>query len=224
MQIAVIDYGSGNVRSATRAFEKAAEGLSATVTLTSRAEEVLAADRIVLPGQGAFADCMKGLESVPGMVEALTESVIKNAKPFFGICVGMQLLADRGLEHGEHKGLGWISGDVGPMIVPGAGPVVTPGTEVSRPLKIPHMGWNTLALEQPQHPLLKGVAKNSYVYFVHSYVFNVAARGHLLASCDYGGAFAASVVKDNICGTQFHVEKSQKTGLQLIRNFLEWRP
>lgn len=218
MRVTVIDYGSGNLRSAVKAFEKAGADISGlTVTLTDKAEDVIKADRIVLPGQGAFADCMKGLSSLPGMLDALQESVMKKARPFFGICVGMQLLADEGHEHGNHKGLGWIGGVVEPLKI--ADPA----------LKIPHMGWNNLRFSDSgvlgdAHPLLKNLGADPYVYFVHSYAFYLKDAVHTLASCDYSGLFTASVVKDNITGTQFHPEKSQKTGLQLIRNFLEWRP
>jgi glutamine amidotransferase len=211
MKIAVIDYGSGNLRSAAKAFEKAAGG-AATVTITGDADVVRKADRIVLPGQGAFADCMKGLSSVTGMLDVLNEVVVKGGKPFFGICVGMQLLAETGFEHGTHQGLGWLKGKVAPLEVKDAS------------LKIPHMGWNTLQLDQPEHPLLKELPANPFVYFVHSYALFPADATANLASCDYGGRFTAAVVHNNIAGTQFHPEKSQKTGLQLIRNFLDWRP
>lgn len=213
MRIAIIDYGSGNLRSAEKAFAKMAQGFSgAEVLLTDQAEDVRRADRIVLPGQGAFAECMRGLSSVPGMIEALQEAVIKNAKPFFGICVGMQLLASQGLEHGLHQGLGWIGGEVRKM-------------QLNDPaLKIPHMGWNNLVPSQPRHPLLQNLPENPYVYFVHSYAFALDDAAHELAACDYGGRFTAAVVKDNIAGAQFHPEKSQKIGLQLIHNFLQWQP
>jgi glutamine amidotransferase len=208
MNVAIIDYGSGNLRSAAKAFEKA----GAAVQVTAQADDIKKAERIVLPGQGAFADCMKGLSSLPGMVEALNEAVVKNAKPFFGICVGMQLLAARGLEHGEHKGLGWLGGEVRKL-------------ELKDPnLKIPHMGWNNLQLKNAKHPLLKNLPESPYVYFVHSYAFYPAQAADTLGSCDYGGAFTAMVARGNIAGTQFHPEKSQALGLQLIRNFLEWKP
>ncbi|MDX1923110.1 MAG: imidazole glycerol phosphate synthase subunit HisH [Alphaproteobacteria bacterium] len=217
MLITVIDYGSGNLRSATKAFEKAAADASdirgnVRVILTNKAEDVLKADRIVLPGQGAFADCMKGLSSVPGMIEALNEAVIKKAKPFFGICVGMQLLATRGLEHGTHAGLNWLSGEVRKL------PINNPD------LKIPHMGWNTITPSKPNHPLLKDLPTNPYVYFVHSYALFLEDKNHELAACNYGGSFTAAVVKNNIAGTQFHPEKSQKIGQQLVRNFINWSP
>jgi glutamine amidotransferase len=233
MRIAIIDYGSGNLRSAAKAFEQAGAFLDQLhVQVTDRAEDIHAADRIVLPGQGAFAECMRGLSALPGMQEALEENVRIKKKPFFGICVGMQLLAERGLEHGEHKGLGWVKGEVVPL------------TLSDPSLKIPHMGWNNLRVlgcegsgvlgeenitknprtQEPMHPLLKGLDSDPYVYFVHSYALRLKNQKDELASCDYGGRFTAFVAHENIAGTQFHPEKSQKTGLQLLRNFLEWRP
>ena len=213
MLITVIDYGSGNLRSATKAFEKAAADKGdVRVLLTDKAEDVLKADRIVLPGQGAFADCMKGLSSVPGMIDALHETVIKKARPFLGICVGMQLLATRGLEHGVHQGLNWLPGEVRPLNVN------------DQQLKIPHMGWNNVHASKPAHPLLKDLPINPYVYFVHSYALVLENKSDELLSCNYGGAFTAAVVKDNIAGTQFHPEKSQNIGQQLVRNFIDWSP
>lgn len=213
MLIAVIDYGSGNLRSATKVFEKAAEDRAGCrVILTNSADDVRKADRIVLPGQGAFDDCMKGLSSVPGMMDALAEQVLHKKKFFFGICVGMQLLAERGLEHGVHQGLGWLKGEVRAL-------------DVTDPaLKIPHMGWNTLSFSQPGHPILKGLPENPAFYFVHSYAFYPTHKADELASCNYGGAFTAAIAQNNIIGTQFHPEKSQKLGLQLVRNFLDWAP
>jgi glutamine amidotransferase len=208
MTIAIIDYGSGNLRSAAKAFEAAG---GKDVVVTADADTVLKAERIVLPGQGAFADCMKGLSSVPGMIDALKEAVLKKATPFFGICVGMQLLASKGFEHGVHNGLGWLGGDVQPLNTPPA-------------LKIPHMGWNNLMLTNSKHPLLQNLGPAPYVYFVHSYAFYPGDARDELAACDYGGPFTAMVAHNNIAGTQFHPEKSQKTGLQLIQNFLSWRP
>jgi len=214
MTIAVVDYGSGNLRSAAKAFERAAAetGTPGPVEVTSDAERVRRADRIVLPGQGAFADCMNGLSAVPGMVEAINEAVLKRGVPFFGICVGMQLMADRGLEHGVHRGLGWIPGDVMPM-------------EPADPaLKIPQMGWNDLVLDRPDHPVFDGLPPGAHAYFVHSYHFAVADRGHELAHVDYGGPVTAVIGRDTMVGTQFHCEKSQATGLRIIANFLRWRP
>ncbi|GMV60865.1 MAG: imidazole glycerol phosphate synthase subunit HisH [Parvibaculum sp.] len=212
MQIAIIDYGSGNLRSAAKAFERAGRdgGLVADVLVTSDPDAVRAAERIVLPGVGAFGDCRAGLNAIPGMVEALEEAVRKDAKPFFGICVGMQLMAERGLEHGVHQGLGWLEGDVVKI-------------EPSDPLlKIPHMGWNELEVVNG-HPLLEDMPA-THAYFVHSYAFAVSDPAVLAARVDYGGPVTAMVAKDNLVGTQFHPEKSQALGLALIGNFLKWRP
>jgi glutamine amidotransferase len=213
MSVVVVDYGSGNLRSAARACERAARdrGLALDVKISGRAEDVRAAERIVLPGQGAFGDCKRGLAAVPGMIEALEESVIGKGRPFLGICVGMQLMAERGLEHGVHRGLGWLQGDVVAM------------TPSDKALKIPHMGWNELIALAP-HPVLAGLAPGCHAYFVHSYILRCAEPRHALASCDYGGSFAAIAGRDIMVGTQFHVEKSQDTGLTLIGNFLAWRP
>jgi glutamine amidotransferase len=213
MSVVVVDYGSGNLRSAAKACERTARdrGLKLDVIISGRAEDVRAADRIVLPGQGAFGDCKRGLAAVPGMIEALEESVIRKRRPFLGICVGMQLMAERGLEHGVHQGLGWLPGDVVAM------------TPADKSLKIPHMGWNELVDLVP-HPVLAGLVPGCHAYFVHSYVLRCGDPRHVLAACDYGGRFAAIVGRDNMVGTQFHVEKSQSTGLTLIGNFLEWRP
>lgn len=212
MQIAIIDYGSGNLRSAAKAFERAGRdaGLVADVLVTSDPDAVRAAERIVLPGVGAFGDCRAGLDAIPGMVEALEEAVRREAKPFFGICVGMQLMAERGLEHGVHEGLGWLEGDVVKI-------------EPSDPsLKIPHMGWNELEIVNG-HPLLEDMPA-THAYFVHSYAFAVSDPSVLVARVDYGGPVTAMVARDNMVGTQFHPEKSQALGLALIGNFLKWRP
>ena len=212
--IAIIDYGSGNLRSAAKAFERAAResGLQAEIKITADADEVRRADRIVLPGQGAFGDCMKGLSAVSGMREALDETVLRRGRPFFGICVGMQLMADRGVEHGVHPGLGWIPGEVVPL-------------RPSDPsLKIPQMGWNDLVLTAPRHPVLAGIADGRHAYFVHSYRFACADPAHELARADYGGPVTAIVGRDNMVGTQFHPEKSQDTGLALVSAFLAWKP
>ncbi|HYD99071.1 MAG TPA: imidazole glycerol phosphate synthase subunit HisH [Alphaproteobacteria bacterium] len=212
--VAVVDYGSGNLRSAAKAFERAAHeaGLSETVAITGDAEVVRRADRIVLPGQGAFADCMRGLRAVPGMLEVLEERVRRQGRPFFGICVGMQLLARAGHEHGVHEGLGWIDATVRRMAPPDPA------------LKVPHMGWNDLSVARPAHPVMAGVAAGSHAYFVHSFAMDCADRADVLAECDYGGPLPAIVGRDSFVGTQFHVEKSQATGLALIANFLRWRP
>ena len=216
MHVAIIDYGSGNLHSAAKAFERAArEGASPlAVKVTSRPEEVRDAERIVLPGVGAFADCRNGLARIPGMIEALEESVRMRGKPFLGICVGLQLMAERGLEHGVTPGLGWIKGEVR-AIAP------------SDPdLKVPHMGWNTLRVVR-SNPLLEGVPTGEgglHAYFVHSYHLVPEEKADLVASTDYGGPITAFVAKDNMAGTQFHPEKSQKLGLALIANFLRWKP
>ena len=216
MRIAIIDYGSGNLCSAAKAFERAARegGHEAEVLVTSQPDHVRSAERIVLPGVGAFADCRSGLDAVDGMVEALEEAVNQDGKPFFGICVGQQLLADRGLEHGVTNGLGWIAGDVVAL-------------EPNDPgLKIPHMGWNTVSLSQ-DHPLWAGIPTGPdglHAYFVHSYHMKPSDTDSVLATCDYGQTVTAMVGRDNIVGTQFHPEKSQKLGLALISNFLRWRP
>jgi glutamine amidotransferase len=218
--IAIIDYGSGNLRSAAKAFAHVLgrEGMDGAVVITDKAEEVAKADRLVLPGQGAFGDCISGLKKVPGMIEALEEAVVKKAKPFFGICVGMQLLATRGHEFGTHEGLGWIPGDVRKM---------TPGDPA---LKIPHMGWNEMLYNEAcPHGMVQSVIKNPentlpHFYFVHSFVFDCKNSEHVAGWCDYGGNFTAMVAKDNMIGTQFHVEKSQEDGLNLIKQFLQWKP
>jgi len=216
MSVAIIDYGSGNLHSAHKAFERAASesGIGGDIIVTSEPELVRAADRIVLPGVGAYADCRRGLDAVPGMVEAMTEAVHGKGRPFLGICVGMQLLADRGLEHVTTAGLGWIGGDV-VEIVPD-----------DPALKIPHMGWNTLDQGQ-DHALLAGIptgADGWHAYFVHSFHLQPATRDTVVATTQYGGEITALVAKDTVAGTQFHPEKSQKLGLALIANFLRWRP
>jgi glutamine amidotransferase len=215
-EIVIIDCGSGNLHSAAKAFERiAADGdRRRLVKVTNRPEDILHADRIVLPGVGAFADCMQGLTSIPGMVEALEDAVRKQGKAFLGICVGMQLMATRGLEHRETQGLGWIAGEVR---------AIEPRNHA---LKIPHMGWNTLELVKP-HELLGGITlgrDGAHAYFVHSYQFVPTDRGDLVATTDYGGAVTAMVARGNLAGTQFHPEKSQKLGLALIGNFLRWKP
>lgn len=216
MTTAIVDYGSGNLHSAHKAFERAAReaGLGEVITVTSDPEVVLGADRIVLPGVGAFADCRRGLDAVPGMVEALETAVHNRGAPFLGICVGMQLLATRGLEYEITPGLDWISGDVA-LIEPD-----------DKSLKIPHMGWNTLDTTR-DHALLKDLRTGPgglHAYFVHSYALKLRDRSDLVAETDYSGAITAIVARDNIAGTQFHPEKSQELGLSLIANFLRWRP
>ena len=213
MTVAIVDYGSGNLRSAAKAFERAAReaGADDRVLVTSSPREVEQADRIVLPGVGAFADCRDGLYGVPGMVEVLQREVVERGKPFLGICVGMQLMAARGVEYGVHAGLDWIKGDV-VRIEPGAAH-----------LKIPHMGWNELADLRP-HALLAGIAAHDHAYFVHSFHLKAEIPETVLATTGYGGPIAAMVGRDNLAGTQFHPEKSQATGLKLIGNFLRWKP
>ena len=211
--VAIIDYGSGNLASAAKALERAAQesGGGQRILVTARADDVTAAERIVLPGVGAFADCMQGLVKLPGMIEALHEAVIVHARPFLGICVGMQLMATRGLEHGEHKGFGWIAGDVVKL------------TPQDPALKVPHMGWNTLRVKR-DHALLAGLKPDDHAYFLHSYHLRTAKADTLLADTDYGGTVTAVVGRDNLVGTQFHPEKSQRVGLALLANFLKWRP
>ena len=218
--VAIIDYGSGNLRSAAKAFERAARetGTDDTVVVTADVEVVRRADRIVLPGVGAFADCRAGLDAVTGMVEVLEERVIRGGTPFLGICVGMQLMASEGREKTIAKGLGWI---------PGAVVRIEPqSTEATGDLKVPHMGWNTLSVLRA-HPLLAGIPDGPgglHAYFVHSYHLAVSAPETLVATADYGQAVTAIVGRDNLLGTQFHPEKSQTLGLTLIGNFLRWTP
>lgn len=213
--VAIIDYGSGNLRSAEKALGKAARegGLDHHIVVTSDADVVRRAERIVLPGVGAFADCMQGLRAVAGMVGALEDAVRRRGAPFLGICVGMQLMATRGLEHGAQQGLGWVAGEVVRM------------TPSDASLKVPHMGWNSLRAVAP-HPVIAhlGSAHEPHAYFVHSYQFVAAERRDVLAETDYGGAIAAVVGRDNMIGTQFHPEKSQAVGLTLLENFIRWRP
>ena len=210
--IAIVDYGSGNLRSAAKAFERAAaERGGAGIVVTDDAEKVRSADRIVLPGVGAFADCRAGVLAVPGLREALEEAVIQAGRPFLGICVGMQLMAARGREHGEHEGFAWIDGTV-EAIVP------------DRPdLKIPHMGWNELRLTG-DHPVLEGLNGGAHCYFVHSFAFRAHHPHHVQAVTDHGGEITAAIGRDNLFGVQFHPEKSQAGGLKLIGNFLKWAP
>ena len=211
MQVALIDYGSGNLASAAKALARAAADTRHDVIVTADPDVVRGAERIVLPGVGAFADCMRGLNAIPGMVPALREKVLQDGAPFLGICIGMQLLATVGREFGDHAGLGWIAGEV---------VKITPSDPA---LKIPHMGWNELAIMRP-HPLLAGIAPGAHAYFVHSYQFKPALPDDLLATTDYGGPLTAMIGYENIAGTQFHPEKSQATGLTLLGNFLKWKP
>ena len=216
MTVALIDYGSGNLHSAAKAFERAAReaGLAETVAVTADPDEVARADRIVLPGVGAFADCRRGLDAVPGMLDALRDAVEEQGRPFLGICVGMQLMATRGLEHETAPGLGWIPGDVSAI-------------EPDDPsLKIPHMGWNTLDAARA-HPLLAGIPTGRdglHAYFVHSYALQPREPADMIATASYGGPVTAVVARENRAGVQFHPEKSQALGLALIANFLRWSP
>jgi glutamine amidotransferase len=212
--VAVIDYGSGNLRSAERALIRASSesGAAAEIRVTADPETVRRAERIVLPGVGAFADCMAGLSGIPGMIEAMEERVRRQGRPFLGICVGMQLLACEGHEHGVHRGLGWIEGEV-VRLAPG-----------DAALKVPQTGWNEITPKRPEHPLLAGIAAGDHAYFVHSYQLRPRDRVVALAETDYGGPVLAALAAGNIAGTQFHPEKSQRTGLRLLANFLTWRP
>ena len=218
-RVVIIDYGSGNLHSARKAFERAARdsgpsiGGDREIVVSADAAVVAAADRIVLPGVGAYADCRRGLDAIPGMVETLDDVVRRRGRPFLGICVGMQLMATRGLEFGETRGLAWIAGDV--VAIEPADPA----------LKIPHMGWNTL--DARPHALLTGLptgARGLHAYFVHSFHLRAAERTSVVAETDHGGPVTAMVGNANIAGTQFHPEKSQELGLRLIANFLRWRP
>ncbi|MBK0400496.1 imidazole glycerol phosphate synthase subunit HisH [Limibaculum sp. M0105] len=211
MTTAIIDYGSGNLRSAEKAFQRmAAETGGGAVIVTSDPDVVARADRVVLPGVGAFADCRRGLMAVGGMAEAI-EARVADGYPFLGICVGMQLMATRGLEHGETPGFGWIPGEV-ERLAPN-----------DPELKVPHMGWNELVITA-EHPVLAGIEAGAHAYFVHSYHLRVRVPEHRLAHVHYGQMVTAVVGRANMVGTQFHPEKSQATGLRLIANFLNWRP
>ena len=213
MKIVIIDYGSGNLRSCAKAFERAAgeRGIGASVDVTGSPAAVSAADRIVLPGVGAFADCKRGLEKMPGLIDALGDAVLEKERPFLGICVGMQLMADVGREYGATPGLGWINGEV---------VALEPADDT---LKVPHMGWNDLQIAY-EHPVFAGIENGAHAYFVHSYHFVPTDASDVLASVDYGATVTAAVARNNMVGTQFHPEKSQTTGLKLIANFLSWRP
>lgn len=216
MRVAIIDYGSGNLRSVAKAFERAAResDTEAVVEVTADAGRVRSADRIVLPGVGAYAACRAGLDALPGMVAALHETVVRAGRPFFGICVGMQLMANRGLEKTVTDGLGWLEGDV--VELKPANPT----------LKVPHIGWNTLHIQRP-HPLFQGVPTGDdglHAYFVHSYHLAAGRPEQVVAVTDYGGPVTAVVARDNMVGTQFHPEKSQLLGLSVIANFLKWMP
>lgn len=211
MSVIIIDYGSGNLRSVAKAMEHAANG-AVTVKISAEPDDIHNASHIVLPGVGAFGDCARGLQTVNGLKEALAEAVLVNKKPFLGICVGMQLLAEKGYEHGEHDGLGWINGEVVAL------------TPADTALKIPHMGWNDLNIHNSSHPVLQGITTGMHAYFVHSFHFKCSQKNDVLATTEYGGDVVAIAGKDNIIATQFHPEKSQETGLLLLKNFLTWNP
>lgn len=209
MRVALVDYDSGNLHSAAKAFALMGREAGAEVVITSDPDLVRKADRVVLPGDGAFPACRAALEAVPGMVEALRETVLQRGTPFLGICVGMQMLADVGHEYRDTDGLGWIGGQIDAIKAPG--------------LKVPHMGWNDLKVLHP-HPVLDGITTGDHAYFVHSWQFRVSTPAHLLATVEYGDPVTAIVGRDNILGMQFHPEKSQGVGLRLIANFLRWAP
>jgi glutamine amidotransferase len=211
MIVAIVDYGAGNLRSAEKALAAAA-GDSARVIVTADPDDVRRADRVVLPGVGAFADCKRGLDSLPGMVEALEDAVLRQGKPFLGICVGMQLMASVGVEFGTHKGLDWIKGKV--VVLDSADPA----------LRVPQMGWNDLQLKDIAHPALAATASGDHAYFVHSYHFIAERPQDVLAIVEYGGPVTAIIGRDNLLGVQFHPEKSQQVGLNFLAGFLKWNP
>ena len=213
MRVGIIDYGSGNIRSVFKSFEKASLLLDKNIQIViiDNVEELKKADKVVLPGVGAFADCMQGLNNINGLVELLNKMVIEDSKAFMGICVGMQLLANFSKEYGYTEGLSWIDGEVTSIV------------KVEEEMKVPHMGWNSVEFDQ-KHSLFRKIQQDEDFYFVHSYKFNVQNNKFVLAKTYYGGDIAAVVLKDNIMGTQFHPEKSQDAGIQFIKNFLEWAP
>lgn len=214
MKVVVVDYGSGNLRSVAKALELAASEINGhyEIIVTGDAAVVRKADYVVLPGVGAFGDCVAGMAALDGLVEALNETVVADGRPFLGICVGMQLMAARGIEHGEHMGLGWVGGDVLPI------------EPVDNTLKIPHMGWNELEITATDHPVLTDIPNGTHAYFVHSFSMRCADDANILATTDYGGAVTAIIGRGNMIGTQFHPEKSQTIGLVLLKNFLKWQP
>lgn len=212
MTVAVIDYGAGNLKSVAKALTHAASAAGENIVVTADAQIIASADRIVLPGVGAFAECKRGLEALPGAIAALHEAVIEKGRPFLGICVGMQLMANLGVEYGEHPGLGWIKGRVIKL------------SPHDKTLKIPQMGWNDLQLKASSHPLFARLANGTHAYFVHSYHFVTEEEGDILAQVDYGGPVTAAIGRNNMLGVQFHPEKSQAAGLTLLHNFLRWRP
>jgi imidazole glycerol-phosphate synthase subunit HisH len=206
---ALVDYDSGNLHSAQKAFERMATETGDRVVVTADPDVVAQADRIVLPGDGAFPACRRALMAVPGLEQAIVESVTKRGRPFLGICVGMQMLATTGHEYVQTPGFGWIPGDIRRIVAPG--------------LKVPHMGWNELVIDRG-HPVLEGIATGDHAYFVHSFSMQMEDHRDLVAHVDYGGPVTAIVARGNVIGTQFHPEKSQSTGLRLISNFLRWKP
>ncbi|NQW01469.1 MAG: imidazole glycerol phosphate synthase subunit HisH [Rhodospirillales bacterium] len=214
MDICVVDYGSGNLRSAAKALERsmAEAGLHGRVRVTAKRRHIQNANRIVLPGVGAFADCQAGIQAIPGLWQDLDDAVRRQGKPLLGICVGMQLMAEVGREFGDTAGFGWIGGQVA---------AITPSDPT---LKIPHMGWNNLSFSMKSHPLLEGINAGAHAYFVHSYSFTCKNPDHQIATVDYGGPVIAAIARDNVAGTQFHPEKSQAVGLRLLTNFLKWTP
>jgi glutamine amidotransferase len=212
MSVVVVDYGAGNLKSAAKALMAAAKESGVEIVVTADPEAVRRADRIVLPGVGAFADCKHGLESRPGLIEALNAAAIEKRRPLLGICVGMQLMASVGIEYGEHRGLDWIEGKVVRL---------TPNNAA---LKIPQIGWNNLEIPEPAHPVLAGLGRDAHAYFVHSYHFVAEREADVLARVEYGGPVVAAIGRDNLCGVQFHPEKSQAVGLRLLADFLKWRP
>lgn len=214
MTIGIIDYGSGNLHSVAKAFQLKAGEHGATAALITTPDELGACSHVVLPGVGAFGDCVAGLRALDGMWEALSEAVLQQQKPFFGICVGMQMMLERGFEHGEHSGLGWIAGDVVPLF---GEQEASQGDN----LKIPHMGWNELSLTR-EHPVLRGIESGEHVYFVHSFHAKCADANSILATTDYGATVTACIGIQNMIGTQFHPEKSGAAGLRLIENFITW--
>ncbi len=213
MKILVIDYGSGNLRSAAKSLEAAAKltHKNVSVLVSDKASDLSDADKIVLPGQGAYGDCMRGLHGVDGLLEALNSAVFDRGVPFLGICVGMQLMAARGIEHGDHTGLGWFPG-----LVSGLDPVI-------KTLKIPHMGWNNLTMVRT-HPVFEGLPRDAHVYFVHSFAYQPDQADEVIANVDYGGPVTAAIGNGNLLGVQFHPDKSQAIGLKILANFINWHP
>lgn len=212
MKTVIIDYGSGNLRSMAKSCEKAAASLGKEILVTSNPDDIVKAERIILPGVGAFGDCAAGINAIDGMRETLEEQVQQKKKPFLGVCVGMQLLANKGFEHGEHAGFGWIEGEV----------IAIQPKDAS--YKVPHMGWNELIIDQLDHPALSGIKTGDHAYFVHSFHFSCKDKHAILGMVEYGSPLVAVIGKRNIIGTQFHPEKSQDVGLKLLTNFLTWQP